>query len=106
MCRDDDPLRVRALVGHAEDAEVRPVRLLLRPPVERGIDDDLVADPDAVDARPDAGHDACSVRAEHDRQLELAADPNPEVAPVQRGRDEVDPHLSRPRLGIRQLGDS
>src|SRR5207247_6503213 len=47
---DDDALRVRALVRHAEDADVRPCGLLARSPVERGVDHDLVAGPKAPDA--------------------------------------------------------
>jgi hypothetical protein len=100
---DDDPLRVRPLVGDAEDAEARAGRSLVVAPVERRVDHHLGADGDALDAGADRGDDPGAVAAEHGRQRDFAADPDPQVTPVQRCRDEVDADLSGPGLRVGQL---
>jgi hypothetical protein len=96
-------LRIRALVRHAKDAEVLPGRILRVAPIERRIDNDLVADLDVFDARPHCRDDPRPIGSEHDRKGDLSAFPDPPVAAVERGRDEIHARLARPRLGVGQL---
>ena len=100
---DHDSLRIGALVGHAEDPEVRSGRVLVVAPVERWIDHDFVADLDVLDARSHCRDDAGPVGSEHGRKGHVPAPPDPPVTSVDGCRDEIHARLSRAGLRIGKL---